>query len=112
MPSDQATEKSDLLLKLGAIVDRVPPAPIVDPKHFVNRARELAAEHTRDPNRQGRGYFADQFENGANWQAHYEGTGQKFFGNAEEGCMPLSPEPAREGRYLEWRDTSKRRSPT
>ncbi len=27
MPSDQAMEKSDLLLKLGAVVDRVPTSP-------------------------------------------------------------------------------------
>ena len=79
MPSDQATEKSDLLLKLGAIVERVPPAPIVDPMHFVNRARSLAAEHTADPSRPGRGYFANQFENEANWQAHYYGTGPEIF---------------------------------
>ncbi|KAL8714790.1 MAG: hypothetical protein Q9220_001303 [cf. Caloplaca sp. 1 TL-2023] len=79
MPSDQATEKSDLLLKLGAVVDRVPPAPIVDPMHFVNRARNLAADHTADPTRPGRGYFADQFENQANWQAHFEGTGPEIY---------------------------------
>ncbi|KAL8916146.1 MAG: hypothetical protein Q9208_008683 [Pyrenodesmia sp. 3 TL-2023] len=79
MPSDQATEKSDLLLKLGAVVDRVPPAPIIDPMHFVNRARSLAADHTADPQRPGRGYFADQFENQANWQAHYESTGPEIF---------------------------------
>lgn len=78
MPSDQATEKSDLLLKLGAVVDRVPPAPIIDPMHFVNRARNLAAGHTVDPTRPGRGYFADQFENPANWQAHFEGTGPEI----------------------------------
>jgi len=79
MPSDQAIEKSELLLKLGAVVERVPPAPIVDPMHFVNRARSLAAEHTADSNRPGRGYFADQFENPANWQAHYDGTGPDIF---------------------------------
>ncbi|KAL8932728.1 MAG: hypothetical protein Q9216_006706 [Gyalolechia sp. 2 TL-2023] len=79
MPSDQATEKSDLLLKLGAIVDRVPPAPIIDPMHFVNRARSLATDHTADPKRPGRGYFADQFENQANWKAHFEGTGPEIF---------------------------------
>jgi len=79
MPSDQATEKSDLLLKLGAVVERVPPAPIVDPMHFVNRARTLAAEHTADVDRQGRGYFADQFENEANYQAHFNGTGPEIF---------------------------------
>ena len=79
MPSDQATEKSSLLLKLGAVVERVPPAPICDPMHFVNRARTLAVEHTADPNRLGRGYFADQFENEANWQAHYDSTGPEIF---------------------------------
>ena len=79
MPSDQATEKSELLLKLGAVVERVPPAPIIDPMHFVNRARTLAAEHTADPHRPGRGYFVDQFENQTNWQAHYHGTGPEIF---------------------------------
>jgi cysteine synthase len=79
MPSDQASEKSDLLLKLGATVDRVRPAPIVDEAHFVNQARYLAAEHTTDPNRFGRGFFADQFETEANWLAHYEGTGPEIF---------------------------------
>jgi len=79
MPSDQATEKSDLLLKLGAVVERIPPAPIVDPMHFVNRARSLAAEHTADSDRPGRGYFADQFENEANYQAHLNGTGPEIF---------------------------------
>lgn len=78
MPSDQAVEKSDLLLKLGARVDRVQPAPIVDQEHFVNQARRLAAEHTADPDRAGRGYFADQFETEANWRAHYEGTGPEI----------------------------------
>lgn len=47
--------------------------------HFVNRARSLAAKHTADPSRPGRGYFADQFENEANWQAHYDGTGPEIF---------------------------------
>ena len=79
MPSDQAMEKSDLLLKLGAIVERVPPVSIVDPEHYVNRAKRLAAEHTEDPDRPGRGYFADQFENQANWQAHFNGTGPEIF---------------------------------
>lgn len=79
MPDDQATEKSDLLLKLGAEVERVRPAPIVDQNQFVNKARNRAAEHTADPNRRGRGIFADQFETEANWQAHFAGTGPEIY---------------------------------
>lgn len=73
MPTDQSPEKASLLLKLGATVDRVPPAPIIDPEHFVNRARTLAAAHTP-----GRGFFADQFETAANWQAHFSTTGPEI----------------------------------
>ncbi|KAI9818962.1 MAG: hypothetical protein M1832_004130 [Thelocarpon impressellum] len=78
MPDDQSAEKSDLLLKLGAEVERVRPAPIVDQGQFVNRARARAAEHTADPSRPGRGFFADQFENEANWRAHFETTGPEI----------------------------------
>ena len=84
MPSDMSTEKSDFLLKLGAVVERVTPAPIVDQKHFVNMARNRAREHTNDPNRKGRGFFADQFENEANWKAHFEGTGPEIFHQCSE----------------------------
>lgn len=83
MPSDQATEKSNLLLKLGAVVERVTPAPIVDQEHFVNRARSLASRHTSDPEKLGRGFFADQFETEANWKAHFEGTGPEIYEQAQ-----------------------------
>ncbi|KAH0547975.1 hypothetical protein GP486_008283, partial [Trichoglossum hirsutum] len=79
MPSDQSTEKSDLLLKLGAEVERVLPAPIADRNQFVNLARLRASEHTLDPARPGVGFFADQFENHANWLAHYHGTGPEIY---------------------------------
>jgi cysteine synthase A len=104
MPSDQAMEKSDLLLKLGAVVDRVPPAPIVEQGNFVNRARALAQARTAStlassdrPSAAsasqltntiatseagamtGRGFFTDQFENVANYAAHFNGTGPEIF---------------------------------
>lgn len=82
MPNDQSHEKSDLLLRLGATVDRVTPAPIVDQRHFVNRARNLAKEHTSDPSKPGRGLFADQFETTANWRAHFDGTGPEIYDQA------------------------------
>ncbi|KAJ5708476.1 Cysteine synthase 2 [Penicillium malachiteum] len=97
MPSDQAIEKSNLLLKLGAIVDRVPPAPIVEKENFVNRARALAIAHTASSSisteegevvpsermLKGRGFFADQFENEANWRAHYGGSGPEIYAQCE-----------------------------
>ncbi|KAK0536449.1 Cysteine synthase 2 [Tilletia horrida] len=42
IPDDVATEKVDLLKKLGADVLSVRPRGIVDPKHFVNEARAKA----------------------------------------------------------------------
>ena len=79
MPSDQSSEKADLLLKLGAEVERVRPAPIVDQGQFVNVAARRAREHTADPSQKGKGLFADQFENEANWRAHFEGTGPEIY---------------------------------
>nr|POF25971.1 cysteine synthase 2 [Quercus suber] len=79
MPDDIALEKSDLLLKLGATVERVRPASIIDQNQFVNMARRRATEHTDDPNRAGRGFFADQFENTANYLAHQNTTGPEIY---------------------------------
>lgn len=79
MPSDISQEKSDLLLKLGAIVERVPPASIVDQNQFVNTARRRAEEHTSDPTNPSRGFFADQFENSANHIAHFTTTGPEIY---------------------------------
>ncbi|KAF1912321.1 tryptophan synthase beta subunit-like PLP-dependent enzyme [Ampelomyces quisqualis] len=79
MPNDMAIEKSDLLLKLGAEVERVRPAPIVDQNQFVNLARARATEHTASSEKSGRGLFADQFENEANWRAHFTGTGPEIY---------------------------------
>ncbi|KAE8212466.1 hypothetical protein CF327_g3893 [Tilletia walkeri] len=42
IPDDVATEKVELLKKLGADVLSVRPRGIVDPKHFVNEARAMA----------------------------------------------------------------------
>ncbi|KAF2969228.1 hypothetical protein GQX73_g4330 [Xylaria multiplex] len=78
MPDDQSLEKSDLLHHLGATVERVPVAPIASPEHFVNLARRRAAEHTASQQDDSRGFFADQFENPANYQAHQAATGPEI----------------------------------
>ncbi|KAI8083417.1 tryptophan synthase beta subunit-like PLP-dependent enzyme [Thamnidium elegans] len=76
MPDDQAVEKYQLLEKLGATVEKVRPVSIVDKKQFVNLARERAAKFSHG---EAYGYFADQFENEANFQAHYTLTGPEVY---------------------------------
>ncbi|KAI1282873.1 tryptophan synthase beta subunit-like PLP-dependent enzyme [Xylaria sp. FL0933] len=83
MPDDQSLEKSDLLHHLGATVERVPVAPIASPDHFVNLARRRAAEHTASQDDESRGFFADQFENPANYQAHQATTGPEIVAQTE-----------------------------
>jgi len=78
MPDDQSLEKSDLLHHLGATVERVPVAPITSPRHFVNLARQWAIDHTASQEDDSRGFFADQFENPANYQAHQATTGPEI----------------------------------
>ncbi|KAJ2501204.1 Cysteine synthase 2 [Coemansia sp. RSA 1972] len=80
MPSDQAIEKSQLLERHGATVERVAPCSIVDKNNFVNVARQRAAEYGAD-DKSGtrRGYFVNQFENPLNSDAHYRSTGPEIF---------------------------------
>ncbi|KAF9527286.1 tryptophan synthase beta subunit-like PLP-dependent enzyme [Crepidotus variabilis] len=119
MPDDVAEEKVKALKALGADVERVRPASIVDKKQYVNLARQRAlkfgeedaieaSEHAAQPelyelktqsesilvsahpdhnNRSEeptlamdrRGYFADQFENKSNFDAHFNGTGPEIW---------------------------------
>ena len=79
MPDDVAMEKSDLLIHLGATVERVTVAPITSPDHFVNLARKRAEQHASKAKDGSRGFFADQFESDANWKAHYRGTGPEIW---------------------------------
>jgi len=73
MPNDTAVEKSDLLRQLGCDVARVPPVSIVNPQHFVNQAKRLGA------NKNNGIFFSDQFENLANFRAHYTETGPEIW---------------------------------
>jgi cysteine synthase A len=73
MPDDQAKEKSDLLEKLGAKVDRVRPVSFSHPDQFCNQAKRRAQEDLQG------GLFANQFENLANYRAHYLHTGPEIW---------------------------------
>ncbi|KAF9232672.1 tryptophan synthase beta subunit-like PLP-dependent enzyme [Melanogaster broomeanus] len=126
MPDDVAEEKVKALQSLGADVQRVRPASIVDKRQYVNMARQAAVRFGKrdvpggaksadvshelltgspsvvvtttsshvhaggtvdDPQDQElltkpRGFFADQFENRSNFDAHYEGTGPEVWRQA------------------------------
>ncbi|KAK3811187.1 MAG: cysteine synthase [Benniella sp.] len=85
MPDDVALEKSQLLEKLGAHVEKVRPVSIVDKNQFVNLAKRRALEFGKDANGEGSsesqrtGFFADQFENLANFEAHFTTTGPEIY---------------------------------
>mmetsp|Transcript_2122 Transcript_2122/g.4873 ORF Transcript_2122/g.4873 Transcript_2122/m.4873 type:complete len:405 (+) Transcript_2122:46-1260(+) len=76
MPDDQAIEKRQLLTRLGAELELVRPASIVNNGHYVNVARRRAQEIPG-------GVFANQFENLANFKMHYETTGPEIWRDAE-----------------------------
>jgi cysteine synthase len=71
LPDDSALEKVALMKTLGAHVERVRPASIVDKAQYVNLARRRADETA--------GFFADQFENEENWRCHAQTTGPEIF---------------------------------
>ena len=71
IPETQSPEKFQQLRTLGAEVIPVPAKPYSDPDNYNHIARRLAEE---------RGWFwANQFDNTANRQAHYETTGPEIW---------------------------------
>ena len=85
MPDDQSDEKRALLERLGARVVVTPCCSIANKDHYVNRARRLAQELDAEGallpegGKEGGAIFVDQFENEANFQAHYQGTGPEIW---------------------------------
>lgn len=76
LPDDTSKEKLALLESLGATVNKVKPASIVDPNQYVNAAKRASEELVKSG---GKGIFADQFENEANWRIHYGTTGPEIY---------------------------------
>jgi cysteine synthase A len=72
MPDNQSREKYEILEMLGAEVRKVPPVPFANENHFYHQAKRIAAE---TPN----AFWADQFENEANGNFHYESTGKEIW---------------------------------
>lgn len=72
MPNNQAPEKYDTLKALGAHLVTVDPCPFANQNHFYHTARRLAEETPFS-------FWANQFENTANFQAHYQTTGPEIW---------------------------------
>lgn len=77
MPRTQTEEKKRAVRLHGARLIEVDPAPFASPNHFVHFSRRLA-EELNDIETNG-AYYADQFDNLANRQAHYEATGPEIW---------------------------------
>jgi len=76
IPDTQSQEKIDLLRALGAEVKTVPAVPYSNPNNYVKLSGRLAEE---TPN----AIWANQFDNLANRQAHYETTGPEIWDQTE-----------------------------
>lgn len=79
LPDDTSPEKLQLLMALGAELEPVKPASIVDPNQYTNAARSGAKLINDNPNDPRNAIFADQFENDYNWRIHYKTTGPEIW---------------------------------
>jgi cysteine synthase A len=76
IPETQSQEKIDLLRTLGAEVRTVPAVPYSDPNNYVKLSGRLAAEMDN-------AIWANQFDNLANRQSHYETTGPEIWAQTD-----------------------------
>ncbi|MBU6229792.1 MAG: cysteine synthase A [Cyanobacteria bacterium REEB459] len=72
IPDTQSQEKIDLLRTLGAEVRPVPAVPYRDPNNYVKLSGRIAAAMDN-------AIWANQFDNLANRQAHYQTTGPEIW---------------------------------
>ncbi len=72
IPDTQSQEKMDALRTLGAEVRPVPAVPYKDPNNYVKLSGRLAEEMEN-------AIWANQFDNLANRQSHYETTGPEIW---------------------------------
>lgn len=71
IPSSQTVEKKDMLRLFGAELVEVPPVPFANPNNYVHVAERLAEQLGA--------FYANQWDNLANRQAHIEGTGPEIW---------------------------------
>lgn len=78
LPNNQSIEKYQTLAALNVEVITVPPCPFADQNHFYHQARRISES---DPQKY---FWANQFENTANFQIHYKTTGPEIWQQANQ----------------------------
>lgn len=73
MPKGQTPEKEKMIALYGAQLITVPAVPFANPNHFYHTAKRMAEEAPETY------WWADQFNNLANYRAHYAGTGPEIW---------------------------------
>ena len=75
IPETQTQEKKDMLRLFGAELVQVPAKPFANPNNYVHVAERLAEQMGA--------FYANQWDNLANRQAHIEGTGPEIWSQTE-----------------------------
>lgn len=77
MPDTQSQEKKDAIKAFGAELVEVPAAPYRNPNNYVHVSQRLAEQLARSE--KNGAIWAQQFDNVANRQAHYDTTGPEIW---------------------------------
>ena len=81
MPRTQSKEKKDAVRNLGAKLIEVDAVPYANPNHYARYSGRLAEDlNATEPNG---AIWANQFDNIANRQAHYETTGMEIWAQTQ-----------------------------
>jgi cysteine synthase A len=81
MPETQSQEKKDMLRLCGADLRLVPAVPYKDPNNYVRYSGRLAEEIAKSEPKGA--IWANQFDNVANRQGHYETTGPEIWAQTD-----------------------------
>ena len=77
IPETQSQEKKDMLRLCGADLREVPAVPYKNPENYVHVSGRLAEEYAKKE--ENGAIWANQFDNLANRQGHYETTGPEIW---------------------------------
>ncbi len=77
IPETQSEEKKEMLRLCGADLREVPAVPYKNPENYVHVSRRLAEQYAKSE--ENGAIWANQFDNTANRQGHYENTGPEIW---------------------------------